>query len=46
MVLEQVHCIAEADEEATNVLQNMLITQKNTKTIEKMEEKQVEFGEL
>lgn len=46
MVLEQVHCIAETDEEVANVLQNMLITQKNTKTIEKMEEKQVEFGEL
>ncbi len=33
------HCIAEADEEAANVLQNMLITKRHMETIEKTEEK-------
>lgn len=33
------HCIAEADEEAANVLQNMLITKRNVKAVEKIEEK-------
>lgn len=33
------HCIAEADEEASNVLQNMLITKRTVKALEKIEEK-------
>lgn len=33
------HCIAEADEEAANVLQNMLITKRNIETVVEDEEK-------
>jgi len=33
------HCIAEADEEAANVLQNMLITKRHTEVVEKNEKK-------
>lgn len=33
------HCIAEADEEAANVLQNMLITKRNIETVAEDEEK-------
>ena len=33
------HCIAEADEEATNILQDMLITKKNFETVPDNEEK-------
>lgn len=33
------HCIAEADEEAANVLQNMLITKRHVEAVEKIEKK-------
>ena len=32
------HCVAEADEEAANVLQNMLITQTKTKQVEETQQ--------